>query len=79
MKIEIYQEPAVQDQPVLRLRLVKVGEDVVLAAVGIEGDILVCGNLLTIGPSGRFVRNVNVSLSLGLYLDNQRRIIIDPE
>lgn len=74
MKIEIYNEEKKDD--VLRLRLIKEGPDIVLAAVDEKGVILRAGRILIILSKGKITRCSYVNAGLGLPSNDAGQVIV---
>jgi len=76
MKLEVYDEKK-EDVDVLRLKLVPSNGDVLLIAVDEDGNSISTGTILEIQENGMLRLVSNISVSLGLELDNKQRIKID--
>ncbi len=72
MTIKVFGE-AKKEEPVLRLRLIDCGGDVLLAAVAERGAIEVAGRILTVSASGIQLHG-SVSRHIGLPLDTEGKV-----
>ncbi len=75
MRIEVWSEKPEEEQ-VLRLRLVKEGDVVVLVAVDSAGCKLHCGSILWIAPTGKLYRATSCDVS-GIKTNDVGRILLD--
>lgn len=78
MKLEVYNQPK-ETEKVTRLRLVQHNPngDIVLKAVNEKGELIECGNLLSINPSGTITLQWSVNPELGFKLDGNGSIEIN--
>lgn len=75
MKIEIWNEEQKEEEQLLRLRLMPdMSKGVVLNVVDANGRLIEAGHLLAISASGRLSLCPSVNSSLGLKLDDSRRL-----